>query len=712
MTIEHLTGQDAQSDWASDPERSRLHWMQDTATGKRFFVLRQRGAFPDLCYDHGRLLGRWIGQGVFPEILDTVAVDTDLANDALDIVPSALFAKIVQDIDRASSGEVQDAIYRLYRGYSDSGSGDDVDMGQVRTACLAIDAGNIATGFTRRVERWGEDWPDEEIAYLRQALAAWPGVDPSLIKRSNFGLILSLMRRLFAGTPTMGCTGFWAAPGQTADGAGLHARTFDGAFFAWNNVPGAHLFDERASNGEWHRYAAVGTAGLIYPGGISGLNEAGIGCSLHQMSTTTYSTGSPGGGWDIAPFVQQRILREASSLDQAVAIARAAKHFAAWAIVVSDAKTGKAVTIEINGREDADGGQRVEVLDHGETAVQSNHFRTGPLAEIFDHFGDAHFTKSYGKWLETRARITATERRLGLLTQTGLLDTGEALQMLAGHEDAALPQLAAAYPARSFGRTVCKAYGLMASIVRAPADRGAAADELWLTLGDRLPGPHSAMAGFDIDWDGFALNHRSGTLAAQTLSPGQVTALGHYLSAHMAFVRPQGDHIGLGGDDYVGRKLTDHETALLLRVVIGHLDRAIDDWTGAIGEPDVPFHYIRARIAHALGTTDGSDSTPLYAAKRDWDLLTGLATSNAPSVPLHDYDRVLILIYAGATANALGDRDRGRELAAEGETIRARLTGGPGGGHPGLSSLSSLAWEVGENGASEDLPPIDFVTVE
>ena len=711
MTIEHVAGQDARSEWADDRDRSRLHWLRDTATGKQFYVLRQRGAFPDLCYDHGRLLGPWIDKGVFPEILDTIAVDTDLSIDALDIVPKALIRRITEDIDRASSAEMQEAIRALHAGFADSGAIGDYNLDAVRLACLAIDSGNIATGFMARVERWGSDWPDEEIDYLRGALAGYPGIDPSLVRRSNRGLILTLLQRVLLGAPGMGCTGIWAGPGRTEDGAGLHGRTFDGAFFSWNNVPGIHLFDERAVNPGWRRYAAIGTVGLVYPGGISGMNDTGIACSLHQMSTTTYSTGTPGGGWDIAPFVQQRILREAASIDQAVAIAREARHFASWAIVVSDAKTGRAATIEVNGRADADGGQRVEVLRHGETGVQSNHFRTDALAEAFEHFEDAHFTKSLGKWLETRSRTIAAGERLELLAGTGQLGTGSGLQILAGHHDGQLPKHSGAFPVRAFGRTVCKAYGLMASIARTDPDRTRAQDRFWFTLGDRLPGPHSAMAGFDIDWERFRLTHRPATLAARSLSDGQVRGLEHYLAAHEAHVRPRKRDVGGGGEDYVGRALTTAETMAGLRTVRGHLDDAVAAWRAETGEPEFPLLYIRARVLHALGTEDGLDQAALLAARAGWDELLQVVESIAQTVPVHDYEKLLVWLYAAATDNALGNRDRARERIAKAEAMRDRLRDRPGGEHPGLSKLMSLAYDISARG-TYDAGGIDFVTVE
>src|SRR3546814_9584536 len=62
------------------------------------------------------------------------------------------------------------------------------------------------------------------------------------------------------------------------------------------------------------------------------------------------------------------MLREAASVDEAVDLAKAAQHFAAWSFFVSDAKTRKVARIEVNG----DGVKAVRYED--EAVAQTNHF--------------------------------------------------------------------------------------------------------------------------------------------------------------------------------------------------------------------------------------------------------------------------------------------------------------------------------------------------
>ena len=691
------------------PDRSRLRWYRETASGKKVFLLRQKGAFTDLCEDHGRALASEIEQGVFPEIVDTIRVDTDGGSDFTDRLFRALFNRIAEDVFTSTGGEFQDAVRALDRGYEQGRPGRKFQFADVLNACVSIDAGNIATGFSRRAEKWGA--ADANLAalvgFVTSSLRRYPGADADATMADRGRAFGALSRQAGRGGIGMGCTGFTAPPGQTMEGLGLHGRTFDGAFFAWNNVPGLFLVDERRPGRPEikHRYAAVGTAGLIYPGGISGVNDAGIACSIHQMSTTTYSLGD-GGGCEIAPFVQQRILREAATLDEAIAVVKSVGHFASWAILVSDAVAGKAVRIEINGH----GGTRpgkpeVAVSEIEDWAVQTNHFRTPEMEERFHHFGDAHFTKSVGKWLETRARQTVATQRLELLMQTDQLDTTEAMQLLASHDDAELGDGAGGVDAtRAFGRTICKAYGLMASIARADPDRTRASDEIWFTIGERLPGPHSSFLGFRINWEALDATPvaTDPVRVARTVPQKMDAALSDYVDGFRCLARPR-----IGGE-YLGREPTEAELATLRAKALGHFDRGLERAEDERGAPDVTFRYIRARLRHASGQ--------LAQAQADWQVLRQLADSTNPPVPLCDYERALIRILSAATEKALGRTDDLEDLLDQAEANLAQVEGharSPAGKpHPGLSKWRTVIFRLRDHAGEVDLPDIDFVTVE
>ena len=697
----------------TDPDRSRLAWYRESESGKRFFVLRQRGSFPEICRDHGVLLGSALETGVFPEIVDKMRVDTDAEFDALDIMLRALFFHFCRGIFDAASDEFRDGVRALYNGYRDSVPNPRYDWFEVMQACVAIDAGNLATGFARNLERaFSADAEiGDAIATIKQAVRHYRHVNPDDLDRMpKRSLVLALAGQVLRARLGMGCTGFALAPDLTAEGRGLHGRTFDGAFFAWNALPGIFLADERGPGRaeRFRRYASVGTAGLVYSGGISGINDAGIACSLHQMSTRNYSTGRPGGGWEIAPYLQQRILREAVTLGDAIRIAKTTKHFASWAILVSDAANGQALRLEINGHDGARGGAPEVVASEPEPWVaQSNHFLSDAMREGLEDFGkaDAHFTPTVGKWLETRTRLDRVEARLKPLVARRATALPDAIALLADHEDARLegPGSARKETRRSFGRTICKSYGQMASIARAAPGGGPA--ELWFTIGDRLPGPHARFAGFTLDWSALEarLLDAGETRIAGTVPEGFVEGLGAYVEAFTVLARPRD-----ANGRYLGRKLTDAEERTARDVAIGRLDAAVEAAENALGVPELPMRYIRARLLF--------ENARFAEAERDCRLLVDLAGLFDPPVPMIDYERALIFILAAAVAKARKDRALAADLAARGRERldRAKAEHFPDGPrHPGFGPWEEALRQIEDFvGTEATLPAIDFVTVE
>ncbi|MEM9781600.1 MAG: C45 family autoproteolytic acyltransferase/hydrolase [Pseudomonadota bacterium] len=686
---------------------------------KRFYTLAQKGSFADCCYDHGRLLAKQIETGVFPEILDTIATDTD-ASDAtergkLDRLMEALFARITDDLHAACGETFRKGIRALEQGYFDGLADPAFRSRDVVMACLAIDAGNVATGISRLLTRPGHARTASVLDYAIGALMRHGRGRAERNLHTEFALDhASLGRHLAEGLRArppagMGCTGFFAGAADTTDGArAVHARTFDGAFFAWNEHPVVHLIDERPTDAGYLRFAAIGTAGLVYPGGISGVNEAGIACSLHQMSTVNFAVGQREDGFEIAPYVQQRILREARSLDEAVAVVRGVKHFASWTILVSDAAKGEAIAIEINGREDER--ERylpaIAVRAAAPRVVQTNHFLADALRETFDFWGDAHFTKTLGKWQETRARTETVAARLDTLGDNRLLDKAEALSLMANHDDATVGGAS-----RSLGRTVCKAYGLMGSIALAAKDRaGAPADAIAATIGDRMPGNHATLVSFAIDWAAGTLMPNA-PITAQTVTDDRRRALAHYTAAFRIITRPRRPD-----GRYFARRPTANERRALRGQALAELDRAIA-LTEAGGNPDPAFRYIRARLSHeaGLGASGTAARALLEQAADDWQVLEGLAAGGA--VTLHDWERARIHILAAATDHALG---RGDDASREAKTTLGRAAIDrvaaalfPNGAkHPDIKAWQALALKIDEQGAGADLPDIDWVTVE
>jgi len=720
MSLRHVETRPTPPDCRAD---SKLDlWDAD---GRRFFVLAQRGTFPDVCYDHGRLLAHELERGVFPEILATIADDVDpsaaLEGGFLDQLLGAFFNRLSRDVLGSCSDDFRGGVEALAQGYAAGVPQPAFDAEAVRHACVAIDTGNVATGFTRINEEMSGS---AAYSYWRNyATEAWTSSEagrsyPDATGRAHDDVpIDDWLRRGLRQRAGMGCTGFWAAPGLTADGPSLHARNFDGAFFQWNDYPVLSVIDERDSDAGYLRYAAVGTAGLIYPGGINGMNEAGIAVSLHQMSTVNFTTGDHSGRYDVAPYVQQRILREARTLDEAVAIARARRHFASWTILVSHAPSGRALRIEMNGRErTGDAGAKVfgdtyeATVRAGEPSdrmVQTNHFLAHALRERHDFFGDAHFTKTVGKWIETRARMATAEAHLDAAVDAGTLDTPGALALLANHDDHA-----AGGARRSFGRTICKAYSLVSGVMRASPDRTAPADQIWFTVGadDRAtPGPHTTLAGFALDWDGLTAT-ALGTHRADTVTDAELWAMRHYVAAFTSHDRPRQPDGSL-----FRRKPTDAEMQTLRKLALESLDRAVAVADDA-GLSDPAFRYVRARVRHdaALAAAGPERADLLQRAADDWAALRTLADAAGTSVT--DWERTLIHLLSAATETARG-RLASSEIDALVRTGRDRLERvarerfGDGREHRDIESWRAIAAALADGDAPQ-LPGIDFVTVE
>jgi len=674
---------------------SALRWAE--VGGKKIFILVQTGGYADICHDHGALLAEEIATGVFPEILDTVLTSTDVGDGFLTWVPAAIYRRISDEIFDACSDEFRAGADALHEGFSAMAPSRTFSRRDVHDAVVAIDAGNCAEGLVRRLEKPWASEVSETIGYvIGAAISHRPPRTSRFVRNTIAAQRLTVAREArrlsrIEHRVGFGCTGAGSAGARTEDGRALHARTFDGAFFAWNAWPGLFLIDERATNPAWHRYAAVGTAGLTYSGGISGLNDAGLAASIHQMSTARYDTGRPARGYALAPYLMQRILREAGSLDAAHAILAEARHFGSWTIVVSDAKAGAAARFEING-----GTQSVTRTDLGDSFAQSNHFLADETAERHRFFDDLHFTPSFGKWLESRARLETVTRAMAQAEAAGAWGTDAAIGLLASHADGALDGAP-----RSFGRTIAKAYGIMGTVARCDPDRTRADDEIWMSVGNAQPGPHGDFAGFAIDWDAMTVRPVADRPVRQagTLSSAMAASSADYVQAFATMARPRDARGG-----YLGCDPTPGERRVMLDQARQLLDRAARRAEDA-GEIDYAFRYARARLAHQAGDFD--------AAEDDWSFLRAL--SDARGVPMLDYERALVLILSAATAFARGAVAEAKGHLTKGEALLAQVRAahfGSGRAHGDLETWQKIAAALSEKGAGADLPEFDFVTVE
>ena len=704
--------------------------------GKPFYVLKQRGSFRDMAYDHGRLLAHEMEEGAFPEIVSTIARGIDYESETLRKIAGALYRCYSDRVLASVSDEYRHATEALADGYQHVLATPRFSRQHVLDAIVAIEVGNLVEGLGRLLEipfvrvktligllpvllPYLHD--DHAQTYLKSA-ATSDDAQESLVRTVKH-MANTNNRCDFA------CTGF-SVPGRiTKDGHHLHARNLDADLYNWNTAPVLSFVDETPSNPNWRKYVAFGTAGLIYPGGISGLNDQGIAASSHQLSTAGYRSKHESGSADIAPFVQQRILREAATLDEAVDIAKDREHFAAWVIFCSDAKSGEAVRIELHP-------DKVEVSRSlAEPLSQTNHFLSLDFYERQFDSGDAHFTPTFGKWLETHARFFSVKEALERCRHPRQIDTDWAIDQLASGEDYYLENVrrvkrlgAHKYAShRSYGRVPRKVYGQLSTIVRADPWRRPGTDEVWLTIGDRLPGPHATYAGWRVDWDGFNIRptdhrplRRTQHLVRSKRSNWE-QSLERYVWARMTFSRPRD-----ANGDLLRRDMTGDERAKAVEraeyllgsaIELAALDRIVE----------VPYHHMRARMRHLRRDYAGANA--------DWTLLRDIwARQNGdPAIganwpvdrpryqPLmYAYEAALVAVLSAASEDCLsvsnnwdGRRQRlddARELL---DMVKVEIFGAQMPGHFDLDRWRDVADEIEDKGGYEaKLPDPNFITVE
>jgi hypothetical protein len=688
-----------------------------------------------MAYDHGRLLAPEIEAGAFPEIVSTIARSVNLESETFSQVASALYRAYSDRVLEHSSKEFRQAVDGLAAGYRDGSGAPGFSDLEVRDALIAIEVGNVVDGVLHAFS----------IPGLRAAKA--PGVlalvasrigDPDTRNYLEAAQQDSAKQKRVAevlqelGGPNnrvdFACTGFAVPAPLAASGLHLHARNLDADLYHWNKAPVLFLLDETGGHPGWHRYTAFGTAGLIYPGGISGLNDAGLAVSLHQMSTTEVESGFLFDHGDIAPFVQQRMLREAGSVDDAVAIAEDTRHFAAWTFFVSDAKSGKVRRIEVNG-------ERVRVTKHeGEAVAQTNHFLHHDMMERAFDGDDNHFTPTFGKWLETHARFDSVAAALKADAGQRRIDAAWAVDWLASSRDGSLEKIRQALPhppdplaaERAYGRVPRKVYGQLGSIVLADPQRRAWRDQVWMTSGDHQPSPHSSYVGWQVDWQGFEVNPladptvRRVTRYETSGRRNWEVSLERYLWARLALSRPR---------DSQGALLRRRPTAAEDREgVVGaiHLLTSAIELAAMDRLVEVPYHYMRARLHHLAGDH--------AAADRDWRLLRAIWAwqSDAPavaadwpvSVPrvvplMHPYDGALVALLSAATEDLLHGSVSWDGRAARLDQARALFAQvkqdcfGARAAHFDLENWIARVDEVdAKGGGAVELPTPNFITAE
>jgi len=438
--------------------------IETLKTNKTVHLLELQGTLPDIHLAQGYLMSEEIENGAINEMLENFnKFKRKLGK--YDWAFDALLGCYVGRLERSVTPEVREAIKSLHEGYakrySDLGKKNRWSYEDIRLGTYGIEIGNILYGQLHTFEK-------SPLKTILDVTASCGGkVSQAAIRR-----IFNAMIGTSHSDKKMGCVGM-VMPGKfTTDGHLIHGRNLDQTplMETWAKAPVMYTIHET----NHIPYVAVGTAGLIFPGGISGFNQSGISVSLHQMNTDRFVSKHKKNSAALMPFLQQKILRQAHSIDEAVNIIHSIKSFSSWSILISDAKTGEAASFELSAHKKV-----VARRSTNKPMSQSNHFLSPDMQR-------EHFHSNYSSYIETESRLLQMAKELE--SAKGKADLTWAMNTMAGHIDFFEGE-------RSFGRTAVKASNIMTSIAIAGKN------EMWMTIGDKKPAAHSHYLGIQADFE-------------------------------------------------------------------------------------------------------------------------------------------------------------------------------------------------------------------
>lgn len=437
--------------------------LKTNSTEKKFFLFKGVGSPSEIQYAHGYLLAEEINHGSIEEMLGYFArEEANLGHTKW--IFNALKDCHMKRLKRSVSYEFMQNISALTKGYEDGMKAKGLEplYGEEDFifTLLGIEVGNVLGGIS-------QEQSTSPVRALKKVLSEC-GVRVAGAGLSRF---IKRFEKEPAHDRKMGCVGVVAPDSYTGDGL-IHGRNLDQTplMKSWAKSPVIYLIHEEGRI----PYVAAGTAGLIYPGGISGFNQNGIAVSLHQMNTTRWDTKHKKGSAEVVPYLQQRILREAKSIDEAFKLIQKTNIFSSWTILISDSKNQEVASIEISPNKKIIARRR-----KNQGMGQSNHY-------VSPNMQREHFHGNFAAYLETQSRLYQMEKLLE--NSKGRIDVDWTMNALSSHIDYFEGE-------KSFGRGAVKLSNIMTSIAY-PARK-----EFWMTLGDKKPAAHSWYVGTKVDFE-------------------------------------------------------------------------------------------------------------------------------------------------------------------------------------------------------------------
>ncbi len=179
----------------------------------------------------------------------------------------------------------------------------------------------------------------------------------------------------------VGCSSFAAWGDQTADGKLLIGRNFDfyaGDDFAKNKIIAF------VSPSKGHKFMSVTWGGFI--GVLSGMNDQGLTVTINAgKSSIPLVAKTP------ISIVTREILQYASTIEEAIAIAKKRQVFVSESIFIGSAKDKKAAIIEVSPKKFG-----VYEVENSNQLICSNHFQSATYADDKDN--QKHILESHSQY--------------------------------------------------------------------------------------------------------------------------------------------------------------------------------------------------------------------------------------------------------------------------------------------------------------------------
>lgn len=176
----------------------------------------------------------------------------------------------------------------------------------------------------------------------------------------------------------VGCSSFAAWGEKTEDGSLIIGRTFD--FYAGDDFAKEKIISF-VNPTDGHRFMSVTWGGMI--GVVSGMNEHGL--------TVTINAGKSKIPWVAKTpisILNREILQYASTIDEAITIAKKRKVFVSESIFIGSAKDKKAIIIEVSPKKFG-----VYDVSNSTQLICSNHFQSDAYAD--DKKNEKHIEESH-----------------------------------------------------------------------------------------------------------------------------------------------------------------------------------------------------------------------------------------------------------------------------------------------------------------------------